>query len=384
MTVYLIRHGEAEGNLYRRMQGQFNSDLTALGRKQIACLQERFRDIRLDAVYSSDLYRAMETAAALCRPRSLPLFTDRRLREVHVGPWEDQTFGNMAEDYPLEMQVFSADPPHWRLEGADTFEGLSRRAIAALLDIVRRHDGGTVAVCGHGYLINSILSGLFDGFDHPEKIGRSTNTAVSRLCWENGRFYEEYRHDSSHLPPALQSVLRRNMVIRPMAPDAVEEYIRYRSDAWQVVYGSLQGFDGPGFWLDAQRTMGPDPEAMAVGYLDRRPAGMIQLNPDRDSHKGVGYIPFLYLREPYRYQGLGIELIGHAVSFYRRRGRTKLQLSVAPTNESALRFYRRYGFTQVKKQRGRFGHLLLMEKDISLPKAPSGVKIIPVASKEAP
>lgn len=119
------------------------------------------------------------------------------------------------------------------------------------------------------------------------------------------------------------------MAFYPMG-NGVEEYIRYRKDAWQVVYGDLRGFDGSGFWLDAQRTIGQDPEAMVVGYLAGKPVGMIQLSPDRDRDKGVGYIPFLYLREPYRHRGLGIQLVGHAVSFYRRLGRTKLQLSVRP------------------------------------------------------
>ena len=78
--IYLIRHGEAEGNLYRRMQGQYDSNLTDLGWKQIAALGERFRDIPLDGVYSSDLSRAMETAAVLCRQNKLPLQVDKRLR----------------------------------------------------------------------------------------------------------------------------------------------------------------------------------------------------------------------------------------------------------------------------------------------------------------
>ncbi len=91
----------------------------------------------------------------------------------------------------------------------------------------------------------------------------------------------------------------------------------------------------------------------------------------------MGYIPFLYLREPYRHRGLGIQLIGHGVSFYRRLGRTRLQLSVAPTNENALGFYRKYGFHQVKKQRGRFGRLLLLEKDIAPPMPPRDIPIIP-------
>ena len=138
----------------------------------------------------------------------------------------------------------------------------------------------------------------------------------------------------------------------------------------------LRALTGPGFWMDAQRTMGGDPNAMVVGYLDRTPVGMIQLSPDRDSRKGVGYIPFLYLREAYRHKGLGIQLIGHAVSFYRKLGRTRLQLSVAHTNEKALGFYHKFGFREVGKTPGRFGRLILMEKDIALPKLPKKLKAV--------
>ena len=143
-----------------------------------------------------------------------------------------------------------------------------------------------------------------------------------------------------------------------------------------MVYGDLKGFDGSGFWLDAQRSIGPDPEAMVVAYLEGRPVGMLQLNPARDANKGVGYIPFVYLREAWRHQGLGIQLIGHAVKFYRRLGRKKLQLSVYPGNTNALGFYRKFGFTQVKKHRGRFGHLLLMEKDIRVPGLPKDIRTL--------
>ncbi len=377
VTVYLIRHGEAEGNLYRRMHGHYDAALTDLGWRQIQALGKRFQNVHLDAVYSSDLCRAMHTGAVLCRTHSLPLRTDRRLREVNVGIWEDETFGNMRADWAEEMNRFFTQPLSWRIPGADSFPGLCRRTTDALRDIVAAHPGGTVAVCGHGYMINSILCSLFYGQENYAMTGQSTNTAVSCLTWDGERWTLRYKHDASHLGEGLLNLpKRRDMVIRPMAEDAVEEYIRYRKDAWQVVYGTLQGFDGSGFWLDAQRTLGPDPAAMVVSYLEGGPAGMIQLNPSRDARRGVGYIPFLYLREPFRHQGLGIQLIGHAVSFYRKLGRTKLQLSVAPTNEKALGFYYKYGFTQVKKQRGHFGHLLLLEKDIAPPKPPEDVPII--------
>ncbi len=387
--LYLIRHGEAEGNLYRRMQGDFNGGLTELGLRQVEALGRRFRDIHLDAVYSSDLHRAMYTASALCLPRKLPLYTDPRLREVNVGPWEDIPYGNARKQWPEEMEHFTKEPILWKLEGADTYEGLAQRGTEALLGIVRENPGRSVAVCAHSYLIGAVLCKLFYGFENYCQVGRSDNTAVSLLTWEDGSFQLVYKHDSSHLN---EGNLRRSRKA-PTESDSpaevspadlwfapltdINEYIRYREDAWKLIYGSLQGFSGPGFWLDAQNTMGPDPEAMVVGYLGSTPVGMIQLSPPRDKHKGVGYIPFIYLRKEFRHKGLGIQFIGHAVSFYKNLGRKKLQLSVAPTNENAIAFYEKFGFTAAGKNKGLFGRLILMEKDFTLPSLPRGLRVIP-------
>lgn len=374
--IYLIRHAEAEGNLYRRMHGQYDSGVTELGRRQIAALGRRFQDIHLDAVYASDLCRTMETAAVLCRQKGLPLRTDPRLREIHVGVWEDVPFGNALAEWPEAMVQFIRDPDAWHLEGAETYGDVARRGIEALRDIGEKNLGRTVAVAAHRVIISAMLEHLF-----PETVGEngSANTAVSLLTYDAGVFSLKYCHNADHLTGSERRAhlggTDRDMEFVPLG-DAVEEYIRYRKDAWQVVYGDLRGFDGSGFWLDAQRTVGPDPEALMVGRLGGKTVGLIQLSPDRDKDKGVGYIPFLYLKEACRHQGLGIQLIGHAVSFYRRLGRSKLQLSVAPTNEHALAFYDKFGFTQVKRQRGRFGHLLLMEKDIAMPAGPKDIEII--------
>ena len=379
--IYLIRHGEAEGNLYRRMQGRYDAALTDLGYQQVAALGKRFADIPLDAVYSSDLYRAMYTASALCLPKNLPLHTDPRLQEVDVGVWEDRPFGTVMYEQPEEMWNFLTASDRWNTPGAETFQAIEDRAMAALTDIVADNPGKNVAICAHGCWIMSLLSRLFYGHDRYEMAGHSDNTGVSLITCENGEFHLEFKHDASHLTNGLRRVRWKpesgfaDLRIAPMGEE-IEQYIRYRKDAWEVVYGNLEGFDGSGFWMDAQRTMGKDPYGMVVGYLDRTPVGMIQLSPDRDAKKGVGYIPFLYLREAYRHKGLGIQLIGHAVSFYKKLGRTRLQLSVAPTNEKAIAFYEKFGFRAVGKNKGRFGHLILMEKDISRPKMPKELKIV--------
>ena len=88
--IYLVRHAEAEGNLYRVVHGQYNSIITPRGYRQLACLRQRFLDIPLDAVYCSDLFRTTVTATALSVPkgltlRLLPLLkSDQRRFQAHL------------------------------------------------------------------------------------------------------------------------------------------------------------------------------------------------------------------------------------------------------------------------------------------------------------
>ena len=75
--IYLVRHAEAEGNLYRLVQGHFDGLVTKLGYDQIRALRRRFENIPIDAVYSSDLFRARTTARAVSEPRNLPFSCGR-------------------------------------------------------------------------------------------------------------------------------------------------------------------------------------------------------------------------------------------------------------------------------------------------------------------
>ena len=83
--LYLIRHAEAEGNLFRVAHGQYDSNITPRGYRQLAYLRRRFQDIRLDAVYGSDLTRAHTTASALYVPRGMDFHPASLLREICLG-----------------------------------------------------------------------------------------------------------------------------------------------------------------------------------------------------------------------------------------------------------------------------------------------------------
>ena len=156
-TIYLIRHAEAEGNLYRRIHGWYNALITDNGFQQIKALEDRFRDIPVDAVYSSDLYRTMTTARAVYVPKSLPLRTDPGLREISMGSWEDLTWGEARHFHLPALELFNATSPDWSVPNGESFAQLGERMEGTVRHIAQQHLGQTVALFSHGMAIRQFL-----------------------------------------------------------------------------------------------------------------------------------------------------------------------------------------------------------------------------------
>ena len=367
--IYLIRHAQAEGNRFRIMQGHWDGGVTALGRRQIALLSDRLRDLRFDAVCSSDLYRAMLTASAVYRPRSLPLFTTPALRELNIGPWEQLFFGNLLHEEPELAQRFLTDPANWRLEGAETFAELTDRAYPALEAIARRYEGGRVAVVSHGVTIRCLLARI-TGIDlrDREKLPMLLNTAVSVLRWEKGAFSLELFNDDSH----LDALPRRNwgstatLRHRPLDPRTERDYYCacYR-DAWLAAHGDLRGFYPEPYWKAAREHLRLDPDSVLVLLDGDKPVGLVDLDPLRASEEGCGWLSLLYLIPEYRGKGYGIQALGRAVVGFRTQGRRALRLLAAEDNAAACAFYRREGFSCVGEEEGSHGRLLLLERSLT-------------------
>ena len=202
--IYIIRHAEAEGNVFRRFHGWFNGQLTPRGLEQVEYLRKRFAEVPVDAVYSSDLMRTCQTAQSIYVPRNLPLHRDARFRERCVGISEDLPYGYLDNYHGETMKQFSRDPVHWWVPGAETFEACTGRFLEGLKEIAHKNPDKTVAVFSHGSVIQAVLMELFFGRD-PKAVPLSDNTGVSLLHYENGSFSYEYLGDNSHLPEALST-----------------------------------------------------------------------------------------------------------------------------------------------------------------------------------
>lgn len=368
--IYLIRHAQAEGNRYHMMQGHWDGGVTALGRRQIEELAERFRGIPLDAVYASDLYRARLTAGAAARWGRLPIRTDPALRELNVGPWEGRFFGDLKWEDPESIRLFITDPDAWRLDGAETCADVTRRAWPALEAIARRHEGQRVAVVSHGVTIRCLLSRILGiSLKEVSQLPISGNTAVSLLHWEDGRFAAEYINDVSHLSEGSRITWRRAGDLRgaPLSPR--EDRVYYEScyaDAWRFAHGDLEGFSPEPYFEAARGHLRVRPEAVLRFYEDEQSAGLLDLDPLRGKRCGCGWVSLLYLEPAYRGKGCGVQLLARAYSFFKAEGRNALRLHVAEDNETALAFYLREGFRQIGSEGGGHGKLLLMEKKLGV------------------
>lgn len=366
--IYLIRHAQAEGNLYRMMQGHWDGRLTELGRRQLEALARRFEGVRLDAVYASDLRRAMDTALVLAEPRGLPVRQAPALREIGLGPWETRFFGNLFAEEPEQAACFVSDPESWHVEGAETFAQVGARAWPALEEIARRHEGQAVAVVSHGVTIRCLLAKITGvSLKETEKLPISGNTAVSRLVWEDGRFTAGLINDLSHLAALRTDPWERTPDLRHEIFDPATDrawYERCYAGAWAAAHGPGAPFDPAPYYAAAREHHRRCPGAVLKMYDKNTPAGLVDLDTARGAHAGYGWISLLYLLPEYRGRGCGVQLLARAIAQYQAMGRGALRLTVAEENAAALAFYRRWGFTVLGTEPGGVSRLLLMERSL--------------------
>ena len=373
--IYLIRHAEAEGNFYRRAQGHYDAPLTDRGLKQAAALGERFREIPLDAVYASDLRRARRTAQAVADVRGLTVQTEPDLREMGLGIWEDLPWGNLMEDYAEQYELFSTDTDLWEIEGAETNAAVRERMMAALKRLAERHEGQTIAAVSHGMALRGLFSVLPDHTGETKVPAHSENTAVSVVHAEDGELRLVSHNDFEHLPPELRTVTWQtwwrdpggrdlsSLIFRPL--DLRKDgqlYMDCYADAWRFAHGSLQGFDAEVYLKDAQRRTAP--ETLMAAYSGDTFAGIINLEEDQPLAEGAGWISFCYVVPELRRKHFGLQLIGHAISWFRRQGKTALRLCVSEDNTAAQRFYKACGFHETGRRKGVVVPLIIMEKEL--------------------
>lgn len=293
-----------------------------------------------------------------------------------MGWWEDRPWAEIRRGDPEEYELFRNASPAWKVSGGESLDEVRQRVGKALQKLALRHEGQTIAVFSHGTAIRNALTWLegkpVEGcLDRPH----GDNTAVSLLEFHGERADIIFENDNSHLPKEISTLHQQrwtskgpqtaDLWYRPLNfSDEGELYAYARKEAWTAVHGSLEGFQAELYLEDAHRQSREDPERVLCAMLDDRVAGILQLDPDCDAEACVGAISFYYMLPEYRRQGLGVQLVGQAVSTYRSLGRDILRLRCAQDNAAGQRFYHRLGFRKSDEVPGALGKLDVLEKYI--------------------
>jgi broad specificity phosphatase PhoE len=162
--IFLIRHGATLLTAEDRFAGATDVALSDEGRMQVARLSSRLSDVPVAAVYASPLERTVDTAGILAAPHGLEVRTRDGLREISHGHWEKRTRQEVEQLFPEEAAAWDEDPYSFAPSGGESGLEVTARALPALLDIVRHHDGEAVIVVSHKATIRLLLSSLL-GFD---------------------------------------------------------------------------------------------------------------------------------------------------------------------------------------------------------------------------
>ena len=158
VRLYLVRHAESTWNAEGRVQGQADPPLSEQGLAQAARLAERFRGEPIDALYSSPLERARQTADRIAEATALVTRIDDRLKEHDVGLFTGLVWREIVEQFPEFSQAWmerAMDMP-----GGEKQAAFHMRATGVMQDIVARHPGGRIVVVSHGGILGRYLAHL--------------------------------------------------------------------------------------------------------------------------------------------------------------------------------------------------------------------------------
>src|SRR5882757_5222708 len=197
--LILVRHGETAWNLEGRMQGHLDVPLNPLGLLQAEAICKRFASERLDAIYSSDLERALKTVQPLAQ-HGVTIEREPRLRERHYGVLQGLTSNEAAALHGPLWDKYRARHPDVVLAGGETLREFSQRVIDVISELGRRHRGQRVLLATHGGVLDvAYRHATAMPLDGPRNFP-IRNASVNVLLHRDQHWQVANWGDVSHLP----------------------------------------------------------------------------------------------------------------------------------------------------------------------------------------
>lgn len=209
MTRFIvIRHCEAEGNRERRFQGTFDGEVSALGEKQLEYLALRFRNEKIDKIYSSSRKRALATAEAVNKYHGIDIIIDDTVMEINAGLWEGKLFSDFPKLFPKEIELWDNEPHKFIAPEGEKMSDVYNRMVGFVKEKALKHKGECIVIASHGCAIRNLLcwaDGL--GFENLSNEVWCANTAVNIIDIDDElNPHLILKNDISHLPDEMKTL----------------------------------------------------------------------------------------------------------------------------------------------------------------------------------
>jgi len=190
------------------MQGQLESDLTERGREQTEVNARVLANLGIEALYSSPLARARQSAAIINRQLNLPISYDVRIKEWDCGDWSGELYGDVQARWAEEWAAYQADPFYYRGPNCENYPDMIER-VRPFLDELLGQTVQTVAVVSHGMIGRVMVSTLL-GYDERSTLSfRQPNDVVYRVSLGNDRpAVDHYAAGTGPLPGVVPRAVR--------------------------------------------------------------------------------------------------------------------------------------------------------------------------------
>jgi len=197
----LVRHGETDWNVARRLQGHTDIALNARGHAQAMQLARALKksNLQFDVLYTSDLQRAADTANAIVECFNVPAIADGELRERHLGALQGLTIDEAPLAEPELWRAHIARELDHEMSGGESIHQFSRRIRNGLEALRQKHLGKTILLVSHGGALDMMYRITTDQALDAERIAAVPNASLNWISHDGQSWKLDRWGDTSHL-----------------------------------------------------------------------------------------------------------------------------------------------------------------------------------------
>ena len=196
--IILVRHGETEWNVGKIYRGRMDINLDEVGIKQAELLGKYLSQTMLDAIYSSPLKRALDTANIIARYSKTSVQVSDNLIDFDYGEWQGLSEEEVKKLYPSLHNEWLTNPHRVRMPHGESLADVRERSLKVINEVISKYKGRVVLVSHR--VINKVLICSLSGLDNSHFWNiKQDLTGITTFSYQAGRFILTKHNDTSHL-----------------------------------------------------------------------------------------------------------------------------------------------------------------------------------------